>query len=94
MTIKTVMAFLNSELFRFLYTTMFGEVKILKGNLIELPFPHISAKENDLISSKVDALLGGDISKEAEIQNIIFSLYEFTPQQICYIRRAVNGKTS
>lgn len=49
-TIKEVMAFLNSELFEYIYLKKFNEIKILKGNLMELPFPdkpgHILTNEN------------------------------------------------
>lgn len=93
MSIKTAMAFLNSELFQFLYMKMFGEVKVLKGNLMELPFPCISPKDDSLISSKVDLMLRGEIFHEVELQNIIYSIYGLTNEQIQYIRRTINGKT-
>lgn len=92
MTIKTVMAFLNSELFQFLYLKLFGEVKILKGNLSELPFPFITCDENLYIDSMVDELLKGDISKEKEIQREIYKIYSLSNEQIEYIRRTLNGK--
>ncbi len=38
-TIKDVMTFLNSTLFQYIYTKKFNELKVLKGNLMELPFP-------------------------------------------------------
>lgn len=38
-TIKEVMTFLNSTLFQYIYTKKFNELKVLKGNLMELPFP-------------------------------------------------------
>ena len=41
--IKTVMAFLNSALFGYIYTKKFNELKVLKGNLMELPFPCINS---------------------------------------------------
>ena len=44
MCVKTVLAFLNSELFNFLYVKRFNDLKILKGNLSALPFPKISAE--------------------------------------------------
>ncbi len=93
MNIKTVMAFLNSSLFQFMYIKLFGEVKILKGNLIELPFPEISATENAKLSSLVDEVLGGDSIKQEAIEKFIFSIYGLTNEQINYIRRTVNGKT-
>jgi len=42
--IKTVMKFLNSALFQYIYTKKFNELKILKGNLMELPFPVLKDK--------------------------------------------------
>ena len=89
---KTVMAFLNSSLFQFMYIRLFGEVKILKGNLIELPFPEISDHENKQLSSLVDDVLNGDNSKQEVIDNYVFSIYGLTSEQIQYVRRMVNGK--
>ncbi len=92
MSIKTVMAFLNSSLFQFMYIRLFGEVKILKGNLIELPFPEISAADNEKIVSLVDEILEGNGAKQEEIDGYIFSIYGLTDEQIAYLRRMVNGK--
>lgn len=94
MSAKTVMAFLNSSLFQFMYMRLFGEVKILKGNLMELPFPEISAHDNAQISALVDEILGGDRAKHEKIENYIFSLYDLTKEQIKYVRRMVNGKAN
>lgn len=89
---KTVMAFLNSSLFQFLYIKLFGETKILKGNLIELPFPEISEHENKYLSSLVDMVLNGDKLKQEVIDSYIFSVYGLTQKQIQYVRRMINGK--
>lgn len=94
MCTKTVMAFLNSTLFSFMYIKLFGEVKILKGNLIELPFPEISTIDNEQLSSLVDDVLSGNMLKQEAIENYIFSIYKFTEEQITYVRRTVNGKTN
>lgn len=92
MSIKTVMAFLNSPLFQFMYIKLFGEAKILKGNLTELPFPEISETENEELTMLVDAVLSGDNSKQDTIDNYIFSIYNLTEDQRAYVRRMVNGK--
>ena len=92
MSTKTVMAFLNSALFQFMYIKLFGEVKILKGNLIELPFPEISEADNKQLSSLVDEVLCGDSTKQADIDVYIYSVYGLTKDQITYIRSVVNGK--
>lgn len=92
MSIKTVMAFLNSALFQFMYIKLFGETKILKGNLTELPFPQISKKENEELTLLVNAVLSGDNSKQETIDNYIFSIYNLTEDQRTYVRRIANGK--
>lgn len=92
MSIKTVMAFLNSSLFQFMYIKLFGEVKILKGNLIELPFPEISTTVNEKIAALVDEILSGNSKKQEEIENYIFSVYGLTDEQKTYVRRMINGK--
>lgn len=91
MSIKSVMAFLNSSLFQFMYIKLFGEVKILKGNLIELPFPELSTTDNAKITSLVDELLGGNSAKREEIENYIFSFYGLTNEQITHVRIILNG---
>ena len=75
-----------------MYIKLFGEVKILKGNLIELPFPEISAADNEEIAALVDEILNGNSKKQEEIENYIFSVYGLTDEQKTYVRRRINGK--
>lgn len=93
MSIKTVMAFLNSELFQYMYAQMFGEVKILKGNLVQLPFPEITHAQNKVIEKLVDEILcGGDNSQRQteRLQMEIYKSYHLSDEQIAYIRRLDN----
>ncbi|MCD8094808.1 MAG: hypothetical protein LUE12_01590 [Ruminococcus sp.] len=92
MSIKAVMAFLNSALYQFLYIKLFGEVKILKGNLIELPFPEITEDDNNQLTALVDSVLCGDNSKIEAIENYIFSIYNLSEKQIIYVRSIVHGE--
>ena len=71
MSIKTVLAFLNSEIFKFLYKSLFGEIKILKGNLMELPFPVISAETDQKLAGLVDEVLKGNKNAVKEIDVVI-----------------------
>ena len=71
MSIKTVLAFLNSELFRFLYKSLFGEIKILKGNLMELPFPEISVETDKKLTDLVDEVLKGNKEAIKEIDEVV-----------------------
>lgn len=76
MSIKSVLAFLNSTLFKFLYKALFGEIKILKGNLMELPFPEISAETDKKLTKLVDNVLKGDKSALQKIDEMINFIFD------------------
>ena len=82
MSTKTVLAFLNSELFNFLYAKRFNDIKILKGNLAALPFPKITLEQDKQLTALVDRALHGDKEAPKEIDDLIFSLYEFDTEEI------------
>ena len=82
MSMKTVLAFLNSSLFNFLYTKRFNDLKILKGNLCTLPFPKITAEQNQKLTALVDDALAGNMEAIKEIDAFINSLYGFDTDDI------------
>lgn len=92
MSVKSVMAFLNSELFQYIYMKKFGEIKILKGNLMQLPFPQLTAEENARLDSLVSSVLGGAGNAIGEIQNFVYSVYRIDPADRQYIRGEIHGK--
>ncbi|MBR2694612.1 MAG: N-6 DNA methylase [Thermoguttaceae bacterium] len=92
MNTKSVMAFLNSSLFRFMYRKMFGETKILRGNLSELPFPVITEEEDQNLTALVDEVLGGDLAKIDVIDHFIYAFYGLTSRQIAHIEGMSYGK--
>ena len=85
MSIKTVLALLNSELFSFLYQKLFGEVKILKGNLLCLPFPAIPGETDVRISASVDRILCGETGIESVLQREICALFALDDTETEYI---------
>ena len=82
MSTKTVLAFLNSALFNFVYTKRFNDLKILKGNLSTLPFPQITAEQDEQLTTLVDHALHGDKNATEEIDSVIFSLYDLSLEEI------------
>ena len=86
MSIKTVLAFLNSALFNFLYVKRFGDLKILKGNLSALPFPRITPETNRQLTALVDEALKGDVKAVTRIDELIFSLYQLDLEEIRIIQ--------
>jgi predicted RNA methylase len=86
MSVKTVLAFLNSSLFNFLYVKRFNDLKILKGNLSTLPFPKITPETNKQLTALVDEALKGNTDAQTAIDDLIYSLYEFDPEEIRIIQ--------
>ena len=81
MSIKTVLAFLNSDVFSFLYNYLSGDVKVLKRTLQQLPFPAISPQENLILEELTEKAAGVEPAAHAEIQNVIARIFGITPEQ-------------
>ena len=81
MSIKTAMAYLNSDLFSFYYKSLFGEIKILKGNLMEIPFPDISEEVNKKITNLVEDIIAKGCD-DVELQKVIYKTYNLNDNDI------------
>ena len=93
MSVKTVMAFLNSELYSYFYRKLFGEVKVLKGNLINLPFARIDSSLNektDRLAERVIHEVSDDV--EEELQSLIYQVFEMTESEIKHIKSELKRK--
>ena len=82
MGIKTVLAFLNSSLFNFIYAHRFGDLKILKGNLAALPFPKIMPELNQQLTMLADSALKGNLEAQKDIDALVFDLYQLEKEEI------------
>ncbi len=91
MSIKTVLAFLNSDLFQYYYSHAFGEIKVLKGNLSEIPFPLISTEQNARIESMVDRVLCGENGYIDLLQDEVYLSYNLTEEHIKHIKKIIYG---
>ena len=81
------MAFLNSELFNYLYKTMFNEIKILKGNLITLPFPELDIKTKILIETLVDTYISSIDKKYLDMINeTIYGIFGLSNNEVILIK--------
>ena len=91
MSVKTVLAFLNSELFSYYYMKKFMDIKVLKGNLMTLPFPRISKLQNEEIARMVDHVLNGDSSYKNKINDYMYALYGLSSLAINKIKQELYG---
>ena len=82
MSTKTVLAFLNSSLYQFIYQKLFGELKVLRGNLSELPFPQIDEETDKLLTSLVDEIIYDGKDKQEEIDNIVYGVFDLDSKRM------------
>ena len=93
--IKTILALLNSSLYQFLYQKKFGAIKILKGDIEQLPLPIIDTEKHKVIERMVSNLLDNTeqthIRKKAydELDDYIMKLFALTEPEKEYIKKSI-----
>lgn len=93
MSINTVAAFLNSELYQFFYQKSFGGIKVLKSNLLLLPFMSLTKEQDAYMSGLVNDLIDGKQDKNIELQQYIYELFNITNEEVLYIKGELYGNT-
>lgn len=82
LSIKSVMALLNSKLYQFIYAKSFGQIKILKGNICELKFPKLTSLEDKELSDLV-------FSDKEMIDAWIYDYYSISLEEQLYIEKEI-----
>ena len=85
-SVKTVAALLNSELFQFFYSQTFAGTKVLKSELLELPFPALESTLSRRLERCVDEIFNGAVERIDDINAEIFSFYGLSETQILRVR--------
>ncbi len=86
-TIKTVLAFLNSKLFNFIYKNKFNALKVIKGNLLQLPFPALSENNRNLLENHVNNYLKNKNKTDLDmIDNLVYKSFKLPEQYVKIIQ--------
>lgn len=82
-SIKSVAALLNSTLYRYYYSLKFSDIKVLKYNLQELPFPKLTKEQDVELSTLVSNIHSNSFSEEYKqlIDKIIYSIFGITEEE-------------
>lgn len=91
LSIFSVAAFLNSPLYQYLYMKLFREVKILKGNLLQLPFPDLSSDDDLMLTDLVKQVRSGVPAAETKINDLIYQIYELDQEEISRVEKELYG---
>lgn len=93
---KLIMALFNSILYQYLFKKKFNTIKILKGDLEQLPLPKLSKTVESKILKKVGLLIKQGIEENyrrnliAEINDMIFKIYKLNRSEIEYIKKSLD----
>lgn len=85
---KVVLALLNSSLYQFIYLKKFNTIKVLRGNLEELPLPEFSNATISEIINLVDKVLVNEIDRTV-IDNYILDLFNITETEKDHIKNSI-----
>lgn len=86
------MVFLNSKIFQYLYIKLFNELKILKGNLMKMPFPILTKEQNAVLDQYASLILSGDVEKKAVIEDWLQDFYKLDDKEMKHIKGVVDGR--
>lgn len=92
MSMKVVLAFLNSTLFQYLFMHKFSTHKVLRGDLETLPFPIDAQPLNTSIEAIVDDLHERGSSDSRELDKIIDRLFGLSDSESQQIAESVAGR--
>ena len=86
-SIKSAAALLNSALYHYYYSIRFTDIKVLKGNLQELPFPLLTKEQDNSLSTLVSQIHASEYNQNYQqtINETVFRLFNITPTEQAYI---------
>ena len=87
-SIKSVAALLNSSLYHYYYSIKFSDIKVLKGNLQELPFPKLTKSQDERLCNLVSSIQASCFSEDyqCKLDEMVYSLFKITPVEQEQIR--------
>lgn len=86
-SIKSVCALLNSTLYKFLYFEKNNDIKVLKANMMTLPFPRLTTSQDQHLSKICDKARAIGFNQEirTELDLLVYSLFDIDSQEKSYI---------
>ncbi len=90
MSIKVVLAYLNSSVFQYVFKKKFSTHKVLRGDLEKLPFPVVAKPVHDKIEAMVESILEGSDTSE-KLDELIFSTFNLSSEEAALIKSAVRS---
>ena len=83
LSIKSVAALLNSSLYHYYYSMKFPDIKVLKGNLQQLPFPKLTARQDKKLSRMVTSFQSSlhPEANQRALDKAVYDIFDITPSE-------------
>jgi len=88
MSIKIVLAFLNSSVFQYIFKKKFSTHKVLRGDLEKLPFPKVDVGTQTTIELLVEEAMASKKTPQ-KLEELIFKAFQLGEKEISVIRKAI-----
>ena len=86
--IKVILALFNSSLYQFIYSKKFNTIKVLRGNLEELPLPTLSEENYNKITKYIDEIISSS-KTHSQLDLLIFKLFDISESEKEYILASI-----
>lgn len=90
-SIKYALAFLNSQVFQYIFTKRFQTRKILRGDLKTLPFPRLSLPEAQAIERQVELCMTGEYEPADALDRMIYRAFNLEENEITELENGLNA---
>lgn len=90
-SVKSVAALLNSTLYHYYYSLKFSDIKVLKGNLQELPFPKLTKQQDEELCALVTNIQNSSFTPDYkdQLDQKVYSIFGITPGEQVQIHSRV-----
>lgn len=82
-SVKSVAALLNSTLYHYYYSLKYSDIKVLKGNLQDLPFPKLTKEQDEVLSALVTDIQSNSFSLAYQqlLDKNVYSIFGITANE-------------
>jgi FMN-dependent NADH-azoreductase len=87
MPMDVAVGFLNSKVFQYIYEKKFSTTKVLKNNLMQLPFPVLDAPVLKQIATEIASVTGKRDRSSAVLDQLIFKSFKLSDEYIAHIEK-------
>lgn len=87
LSIKVVLAFLNSSVFQFIFRKKFATNKVLKGDIEKLPFPNTAIASGAEFEVLVENIIAGEACEQA-IDELVFRCFDLSDIEVAIITQS------